>query len=380
MASGMLSTLTGECRSLMGGAPYPVALFVGPLYHLAYANPAFCLLSSDSNLPLGKTIEECLPDCPGCIDLFKRVVDMGGSEQHTEEGYEEAWSYAAWAITPVSQQPAIVLLQITETSQHHRRVTSVNEALLISVVEQHEFVDAAKASAQAMSASVIEKEEQLDRTKEELRSLALRLLQAQEEERRRIARELHDSFSQQLAAVGMRLFQIGEQMSGERERSSLMVVQDQIGTLSQQIRDLSHQLHPSALEHLGLAESLHDLVESFEDQHGMVVRLVAPNDLPRSLPLSVSATLYRIAQESLWNIVKHGGANAFVTLRLALQSDTLSLSITDTGAGFDPEAIRGKGTLGLISIYERAHLAGGQAFIESTPGQGTTVRVTIPLH
>ena len=365
-------------QELMNFFPFPTVIVEGPLYAIRVANPAFCHLLGKAESSLsGQNAMECLAEFPAGIALLVRVSASGHPEQHVEEEPPGQWSYAAWPVLIKDRSP-LLMLQITETSELHRRATLMNEALLVSAVKQHERVDVVTASAERMNVALVQQDEELDRTKEELRSLALQLLQAQEEERRRIARELHDSFAQQLASLGMQVFQLEKEVKGEAGQSLIAHVQTQLGKLASEIRALSHQLHPPTLEDLGLTSSLRGLLAELEVVHSIATRLVAgATEIP--LPLDVATALFRIVQESLWNVVKHAGEDALVTVTLLHEGDRVVLCIEDSGVGFDSAVTRGNGGLGLISIQERARLVGGTAKVDALPGAGTRISVHVPL-
>ena len=218
---------------------------------------------------------------------------------------------------------------------------------------------------------------ELDRTKEDLRALAASLMTAQEEERRRMARELHDDLSQRLALLETKVVHLKrhvgttQQALAEAER-----IREDVGTLSELVRNLSHRLHPSMLEDLGLEPALRALIEELEEAHGLAVRL-AISRLPRSLPLECATALYRITQEALRNVVKHA-PEALVTIQLSGSPDGLHLIIQDDGPGFDPETARATRGLGLVSMNERARLVGGATTVRTAPGSGTEVHVQAP--
>ncbi|MGI4756783.1 MAG: sensor histidine kinase [Janthinobacterium lividum] len=270
------------------------------------------------------------------------------------------------------------MLQLIETSKHHRRANQVNEALLVTALEQHERAETARFSAEVMGETIVKREQELDRTKDELRLLAAQLLQAQEDERRRIARELHDSFSQQLASLGIQMFHLEQEVSSGAGHTLVAKMQGQLEGLANEVRTLSHQLHPRALEDFGLVVSLRALLQEVENTHSIPIRFLTQESVVR-VPLQTATTLYRIAQESLWNIIKHAGEDVLVTVQLRQALNELTLCVGDTGTGFNPEQTRVKGGLGLISMQERARLVSGVLTIESAPGQGTKVRVRIPL-
>lgn len=232
------------CMGFAETCPYPVAIFHGRDHRLLFANPPFCTLTGKTAAELeGVAVAVCLPQCPECVALLTRVSERGISESHTEAGYSDSWSYSAWPVFPVAAA-GVILLQITETSQLHQRSASVNEALLVSALEQHELAQKAQDTASQMSSEVSQRTAELDHTKEELRWLALQLLQAQEDERQRIARELHDRFGQELASIGMQLSDLATPVSAHAgQRAAVVRLQDQIGRLSTEIRTLSHELH-----------------------------------------------------------------------------------------------------------------------------------------
>ncbi len=374
---GSPADLSVLCHALAHLSPFATAVFEDLDQTLLYANPAFCDLTGEpESSMIGGPLSASLPKCPDCIDLLKRVSASGHPEQHTEDRDSEAWSYAAWPVFP-GALPGRTMVQITRTSELHRRAALMNEALLVSALQQHEVVETVTASVQLMSSTLLQKDKELDRTHEELRSMALQLLQAQEDERRRIARELHDGFAQQLASLGMQVFQLQKQISDTSGHALAARIQAQLGDLATEVRALSHHLHPPSLEDLGLSISLRGLVEDFEGTHSIPIRWIAP-DFEVPVPIAVATALYRIAQEALWNVVKHAGKDALVTIQLLRKPDILILRIEDTGRGFDASGTRGKGGLGLISMYERARSVGGSAKVDASPGEGTTVCVWVP--
>ena len=206
--------------------------------------------------------------------------------------------------------------------------------------------------------------------------MAGRLINAEEEERKRISRELHDDLSQKLALLafdtgGLRMKpppsvnQITEQLGG---------IQARVVQLSEEVRRISHRLHPSILEDLGLTAALSELCEEFSTREGMEV-LFEHEAVPRVLPVAVASCLYRVAQEALHNVLKHAHAGR-ARLRLSGSPRGIHLSIHDPGVGFDAAARRG---LGIVSMKERIHLVQGEFSIHSQAEQGTEVSVFVPL-
>jgi PAS domain S-box-containing protein len=219
----------------------------------------------------------------------------------------------------------------------------------------------------------------LESTKEDLKALAGNLLTVQEEERRRIARELHDDLAQRLAMllVGLTGLKNSVPVDFLEARDELSRLEQQTSALSNDVRGLSYQLHPSLLDDLGLAAALDNLVEEFRSA-GTHQFTFEADEIEGTLSLPVAGALYRIAQEAMRNISKHA-ASGFVAVRLKQHEQKLILSISDSGPGFDPEVERGRRGLGIISMAERAILIGGTLTISSKVGGQTTVTVAVPL-
>jgi two-component system CheB/CheR fusion protein len=220
-------------------------------------------------------------------------------------------------------------------------------------------------------------EETLGRTQSELRALAGKLFTSQEEERRRVARELHDDITQRLAHLQMEIEQIQLNPPGNPEEVSgrMEHLREAAAHLSESVRDISHRLHPSILEDLGLAEAIKSLLDEFRRQEGMFTTF-RRHHVPASIPYETAGVLYRITQEALRNIAKHAG-KTHVKITLEGISSGIRLKIKDFGEGFDIHE-RGSG-LGLVSMAERARLVQGSFAVESALGAGTTVTVEVPL-
>jgi tetratricopeptide (TPR) repeat protein len=205
-----------------------------------------------------------------------------------------------------------------------------------------------------------------------------RSLDAAEEGQRRIAREIHDDFGQRLAGLALSLKAARKQLPEGSQLSELDAIGGGLAELSEDLRRLSHDLHPAALERLGLPAALRDRCTEIERRHGLQVRLGVTGG-EGSFPPNVALGLYRIAQEALANAVRHAGAHTVqVTLRAA--SGTAFLTVADDGQGFDPDAARSTGGgVGLVSIEERTQLLGGRCRIASAPGAGTEIEISVPL-
>jgi signal transduction histidine kinase len=208
------------------------------------------------------------------------------------------------------------------------------------------------------------------------RGFSQRLLAAQEEERGRVAREVHDDAVQRLAMVSheLKAFQ-AETGHAAEQRHRLSGIQGDVDDLTVSLRRLAHQLHPSVIEQLGLVPALRQLADEMA-RTGLAVTLTLPADQPALRP-DRALVLFRVAQEALRNVIQHAGVRE-AALRLAAADHEVSLAIEDRGRGFDPAARRRTQGLGLIGMNERAELVGGRAAIRSYPGQGTAVTVSVP--
>jgi signal transduction histidine kinase len=223
-----------------------------------------------------------------------------------------------------------------------------------------------------------ESERRLRATVEQNQDLAGRLIHAQEAERSRIARDLHDDISQQLASVGIMLSllkrNVGRPGSESKTVQTVSTLQDRTSTLAEAIRNLSHELHPGMLEHSGLVTTLRRHCADVERLHHLTVTFSTEGNLD-SLSPDVALCLFRVAQEALANAVRHARAHT-ILVQLTATDHSLELSIIDDGIGFATADCARSG-LGLRSIDERVRLAGGSMQVESRLGDGTALRVRI---
>ncbi len=255
------------------------------------------------------------------------------------------------------------------------RVTQLKGAK--GVVISHTDISERVGMGQVLEQSVL----LLGKKREELESLTGKLIEAQEEECKRIARELHDDFNQRLAALSVELESIERTplaLPGPVARQ-LAAIRAQVGHLSDDLHDLAYRLHPSLLEHVGLEVALRDHVAEFTKRTGLPVTFDA-REVPAMLSQEIATNLFRVMQESLQNVSKHAQATR-VTVRLSGSSNGIGLSVRDNGKGFDLESknARVKG-LGLVSMQERARGLGGFLRIHSLPSNGTKVCAWIPRH
>jgi PAS domain S-box-containing protein len=217
------------------------------------------------------------------------------------------------------------------------------------------------------------------RAEEALSTVNQRLIEAQEEERARLARELHDDIGQRLALLTVDLEQLAENCpdSPAEVRSSVRVLREQASDVATDVHSLSHELHSSKLEYLGLASAAGGFCRELSDRQGIEIGFHSES-IPKDLPREISLCLFRVLQEALQNAIKHSGSRHF-QVSLSGGSSGVELTVRDSGIGFDPEdTTRGSG-LGLTSIRERLKLVNGKLVIDSQSQRGTTILARVPL-
>jgi signal transduction histidine kinase len=283
-----------------------------------------------------------------------------------------------WDISE-ARVPAGTLVQFREPTRWERdkvyflggaAVVIVETGLVALLVVQG--VRRRRAEARARAAA-----EELRVSYDRIRDLGGRLLNAQEAERARIARELHDDISQQMTLLVLDLDQIATAHAGANDKLGPVAREalERAAGITSGVHQLSHRLHPAKLRLIGLVAALTSLQR--ETSNGEVAVTFSHQDVPPRLPQEPVLCLYRVAQEAVQNAVRHGGARE-ISMRLVGGADRLTLTITDNGAGFDVKAVEGRG-LGLISMRERLEPVGGSLRIHSVPGQGTRVEAVVPV-
>ena len=212
-----------------------------------------------------------------------------------------------------------------------------------------------------------------------LQALTIRLINAQEEERARLARELHDDFSQRLAlfAISLDLLAQSPPQTPEALRAAAKDLYADVTALATDVHRMSHALHPAWLGQLGLAASLGGLCREMAGAHSLAIHYHA-RDVPRDVPSAVALCVYRVAQEALHNVVKHSGASA-ASVTLTGGDGALHLVVSDDGSGFDVAAAQRGDSLGLANMRERVRSIAGRVTVTCAPGQGTRIEVDAPL-
>jgi signal transduction histidine kinase len=208
------------------------------------------------------------------------------------------------------------------------------------------------------------------------RKLAKGIIRIQEEERRHLARELHDHLGQILTGLQFML-ENSKHQSGEQQKASMSEIQKTVGEVIEQVREMSLDLRPSMLDDMGLLPTLQWHVERFKTQTGIHINFSC-SEVEGRFPPEIETAAYRIIQEALTNVARHAEVKE-VFVGLLVQDDTLWIEILDQGRGFNPIASLKRSTSGLSGMHERASLVGGYLVIESYPNQGTQLVVALPL-
>ena len=211
----------------------------------------------------------------------------------------------------------------------------------------------------------------------ELAGMTARLLKIEEGEHRRLARELHDDFTQKVGLMCFELDTLAKGLPEDRDQiaARLKSIEIQLGQLSEDLHSIAHQIHPSILDDLGLVPALRSYCADFSRRHGIPISF-HHLEVPRDVPGETSVCVYRIVQEALANVARHSNAKAADVDLVATESN-IRLTIHDAGIGFDLEQV--KRGIGLVSIEERVRLIGGNVSVVSHPGDGTQIEATIPL-
>jgi len=212
------------------------------------------------------------------------------------------------------------------------------------------------------------------RAEEALSGMTRKLMEAQEQERVRIGRDLHDDVSQRLAMLGLELDQILANPSDVKRL--VRKVRKRLIEISSDVQALSHDLHSSKLEYLGVAAGIKSWCKDFGARHRMQIDF--KSNVSSALPLEAGVPLFRLLQEALHNVIKHSGVRQ-AEVQLRADSEEIHLIVSDLGKGFDVEAVLAGNGLGLTSMRERVRLVNGTIVIESKPGGGTTISVHVPL-
>ena len=216
--------------------------------------------------------------------------------------------------------------------------------------------------------------------RERVRILASELVRTGDRERSRVGKELHDSVAQSLAALRYQLIAIEREATDPALAEQVRAVRASAGEVLEQVRLLSHTVHPQILDDLGLVPALRHLAR--KTVGSVAVTIVAPNDADedmRAISPEVAGTMYRVAQESVANALRHGSPRS-IQIRVAVADGNVTMQVDDDGTGFDVQRVERDGhSMGLFTMRERVALFGGSFSIASGPRDGTSVRVSIPV-
>ena len=288
-----------------------------------------------------------------------RAAVVGGSLVFFTVMGSSQSALAFWGVLPMPTIPSVFFVVIViamsyELSYDTFRVAEIGRALLTT-------------------------EQRLATSQSEAHSLAGRLITAQDDERARLARAMHDGLSQDMALLAVELDILGQHPpdAPEQIKHRTDELASKVKALSADVHRMAHGLHPAKLDQLGLAAATTGHCRDVERTHAITVHCEC-RDVPRLLPPAVARCLYRVTQEALHNVVKHSGAKR-ASVELTAADGEISLSITDDGKGFDFESVRAEAGLGLISMRERVQLVHGQIEWRSRLGGGTRVDVHVPL-
>lgn len=282
--------------------------------------------------------------------------------------------WGLFAATRLSPDEGVeFVIDISERKRSEEELRGYRAELEARVLHRTAELDAANG---ALRDEILERA----RAEQARRDLFRQLASAQEDERRRISRELHDQVGQDLTGLMLGLKAL-ERHRGALPSGELRRLQALTESIGKQIHDMALEIRPTALDDLGLLQTLSNYLDDWSKRTGIEVDFHSSGCQGERLPSHIETTLYRIVREALNNVVKHAHARR-VSLIIERQADQAVAIVEDNGHGFDPEAIRpASGTrLGIVGMRERAMLAGGELSIESTPGCGTTVFVRVPLQ
>jgi signal transduction histidine kinase len=212
-----------------------------------------------------------------------------------------------------------------------------------------------------------------------LEKVSGQLIEAQEKERRRIARDLHDDICQRLALLSIELDQANRSLHelDDSTKERLREIRKHCTEIAGDVQSLSHELHSSRLDYLGVVAAIRDFCFEFSKQHKVSVEFT-DRDVPAELGRDVSLCLFRVTQEALHNAVKYSGVNEYRVELMAAEHE-IRLAVSDSGRGFDLEVVKDNRGLGLISMQERVHLVHGSFHVESQLERGTKISAVVPL-
>jgi two-component system CheB/CheR fusion protein len=353
-------------NSMLESVPLPLAI-LNQDCTIRTANGAFRNLSQfrESQL-VGRSFPDILQYLWGFDTLHQQLDDLRKGEPGTKLAMEHE---------STTQRRQTLLLQGEALTRDGDKSMLITMEDITAQRQENQILTSEKLQ---LENEIVVAAHRLERTQEELRGLTAHLFNVQDEERRHVARELHDDISQNLSILDLHLKALRDKQSHGLDGAEIDEVRSQISALANDVRSISHRLHPAILDDLGLPAALKALVEEFGEREEMPATYHGIN-IPETIPTNIAAALYRITQEALRNVAKHAG-KTHVKVLLEEKEGVLTLQVIDLGVGFDQEAEVAGGGLGLISMTERARQIHGQLSIHSALGKGTTMIVKAPLR
>jgi signal transduction histidine kinase len=236
------------------------------------------------------------------------------------------------------------------------------------------------AGSQGVEDALRESQRALRESRNDLQKLAGRLISTQEDELKRLSRELHDHLTQSLAVLAIEAGKLEQKLQNAPDEILFKIteIKEKLIEVSEDVHGIARQLHPSILDDLGLVRATKSECKNFSERYGIVTSFI-PSRVPDRLPSDVALCFYRVIQEALRNIALHARAEE-VHVSLTGTDDMLYLAVNDDGIGFDPKAVRRKAGLGLASMRERVRLINGGFSVRSKPGCGTAVEVMARIN
>jgi signal transduction histidine kinase len=302
-------------------------------------------------------------------------IQMGNAEILSSGFVKTKWVQSAKFQLANGQKGVIEIVYLQERADEFEGPFLKEErAFLDSIAE----IISSAIERRIVEDALREKEIALRSSNEHILHLAGRLIEAQETERSRIARELHDGLNQQIAAAAISLSNIRRRLAklGDETPQELALLQKMLLEIGDEIRHVSHELHPGILQHTGLAGAIRSVCSEFLEQKRIQMDVKIEGDVD-AIPLKLAVCIYRVVQEALHNIGRHSGATG-VRVFLNKKHGMLKLKIADNGCGFLLNEAAKNGGLGLISMDERVRIFHGILTIKTKPQQGTLLQLVIP--
>lgn len=339
-----LDTFRKQMRAVSDLAP--VAMWITDAQQIVFANRACARLfgAADPADLMGRTIFELMP-AESHVALRRRLEEAQAGGKVTRA-----------RIAALDGTPRDVEIAIAALPDHGQSALQ----MVISDVTQRRHEQDAQ-----------------DRSRRQLRGLAASQVLAREDERRRIARELHDELGQRLTALKMELSTLDGGIAPQALRQRLVQMMEMVDETIASVRHIAKDLRPAMLDDLGLNAAIEWLANDTSRRLGIEVTLQLDETEPASDD-GAAITLYRIVQEALTNVARHARATR-VRIALRQEGEGLTLTVQDDGAGFKGDALDGEGSYGLVGIRERAYMLGGDLWIDSVPEGGVRLSVRIPL-